>query len=100
MRKIVLHVVVVCALCALVIANHDGHAQTTMLPSIVETLAHPVQPPAGDPVSVATLSYGPYPAATKALEFRAVDCRGEPVAQAHSRRCGVSCKFPPRNPDV
>jgi dienelactone hydrolase len=42
----VLHVVVVCALCALVIANHDGHAQTTMLPSIVETLAHPVQPPA------------------------------------------------------
>ena len=46
MRKTVLRVVVVCALCALVNANHDGHAQTTMLPSIVETLAHPVQPPA------------------------------------------------------
>ena len=42
----VLRVVAVCALCALVIAYRDAHAQTTMLPSIVETLAHPVQPPA------------------------------------------------------
>lgn len=46
MSKIVSRVVVVCALCVPVIANHNGYAQTTMLPSLVETLAHPVQPPA------------------------------------------------------
>lgn len=44
MKKVVSRAVLVCAGCALAIAN--GYAQTTMLPSIVETLNSPVQPPA------------------------------------------------------
>lgn len=44
MKKIVTRAFLAFAGCVLAIAN--GHAQTTMLPSIEETLASPVQPPA------------------------------------------------------
>lgn len=38
-------IILACTLCALCVANTDSHAQTTMLPSIVETLSKPVQLP-------------------------------------------------------
>jgi dienelactone hydrolase len=44
MKKVVSRAVLACAGCASAIAN--GYPQTTMLPSIVETLNSPVQPPA------------------------------------------------------
>jgi len=44
MKKIVTRAFLAFVGCVLAIAN--GHAQTTMLPSIEETLASPVQPPA------------------------------------------------------
>jgi len=45
MKKVVWPVILACAWCASFVANDYSHAQTTMLPSIVETLGSPVQPP-------------------------------------------------------
>jgi dienelactone hydrolase len=46
MKKLVWPVILACAWCASFVANDYSHAQTTMLPSIVEALSSPVQPPA------------------------------------------------------
>jgi dienelactone hydrolase len=46
LKKVVSQIAVVYALIALPGVSGYGHAQTTMLPSVVETLANPVQPPA------------------------------------------------------
>lgn len=46
MKKLVWPVILSCAWCASFVANGYSHAQTTMLPSIVEALSSPVQPPA------------------------------------------------------
>ncbi len=46
MKKLFLLIVLACTGCAFFVPVHSGRAQTTMLPSIVDTLANPVQPPA------------------------------------------------------
>jgi hypothetical protein len=46
MKRLVWPVILACAWCAPFVAKDYSHAQTTMLPSIVETLSSPVQPPA------------------------------------------------------
>jgi dienelactone hydrolase len=46
MKKLVWPLILACAWCAPFVANDYSHAQTTMLPSIVEALSSPVQPPA------------------------------------------------------
>ena len=46
MRRVGWPIIVACTWCASFVGNTNGHAQTTMLSSIVETLSKPVQPPA------------------------------------------------------
>jgi len=46
MRRVGWPILLACTWCASFVANAYSHAQTTMLPSIVETLSKPVQPPA------------------------------------------------------
>ena len=62
MRKITSFIVLLWAPWILVTANCACHAQTTMLPSIIETLAHPVQPPAVTQYQLQTYLLGRIPA--------------------------------------